>query len=535
VRHLSLANCCFRVSLAILAIALSACGGGSSGSGNTNPAPFDTAKGEGVQKSGSLVTTYSTGGAGAAAASEVAAPEASPVPDLQTYYLETICPEDFPAPKCMQNQTNLDTPDFGNFDLSTNPIADNPLGIQNVDAFKITYGAINVDGTPVTVSGGLTVPELPAASIRGIVLYFHGTTVNRMQVPSNFLTADNPSGDTEGILLAALWASQGYIVAMPDYIGLGDDTANPHPYVAYPEESAQSALAMVKALHTALKDQFQQKLPLFITGYSEGGAYALEAGHLMQNNPRYAQALRVKLADVVPLSGAFDLTGTMLPYLFYNISSSANPWFSLKPIVSTLSKPYLSGDLVLSFAHYSGIAPTDIVVDPFYDCTESNRPNCGGTDNIDGLYYASGVPNSTVVAAMVVQAGQTNWTITNNSVEPLLTMAYAQALLNGDPTNPLYAQLLAANTYQFVPKFPLALVSLNQDSVVTRINTDVAFQYMTTQNPTGPYQEFLVDNSLFAVPGLIIGTDPVDHSGELPFLGVLALNQFNLNSPSGGM
>ena len=336
------------------------------------------------------------------------------------------------------------------------------------------------------------------------------------------------------MLLGGLWASQGYVVVMPDYIGLGDDTADPHPYVAYPEENAQSGLAMVKAARTSLGKQVRGKLPLFITGYSEGGAYALEAAHLMQSNPRYAKSLDVKLTDVVPISGAFDLTGTMLPYLFFNISSSANPWFSLDPTVSALSKPYLSADLTLSFAHYQNIAPTDILVDPVYICTQGNMQNCGTSGNIDGLYYQADLTDPTVILAMVAQASQTAWSGSNNSVEPLLTTAYAQGLMNADRSNPLYAQLLTANTYLFTPEFPLTLVSLDQDSVVTRVNTDVAFSYVTTQNPAGPYQEFLVDNALFLVPGLFSAAD-VDHTTELPFLAVLALNQFNLSLTSGSL
>jgi hypothetical protein len=56
----------------------------------------------------------------------------------------------------------------------------------------------------------------------------------------------------------------------------------------------------------------------------------------------------------------------------------------------------------------------------------------------------------------------------------------------------------------------------------------VAFKYITTQNPTGPYQEFLVDNANFLVPGIFFAGE-VDHTTEVPFLAVLALNQFNLN------
>jgi len=526
----TLAKVCHRVAATLLAlalsIALSACGGSGTSSGTTSPAPFDTAKGEGTLLSSNLITTYPTGPS--AAGSNVAAQDAPGIPDLQTYYVQTICPSGFSQTDCQQNEANLNTPQFGNFDVTANPISNNPLGIQNVDAVKITYGALNVGGVPVTVSGGIVVPELASSSIKGIVLFFHGTTVQRNNIPSNFITANNSTGNGTGPLLAALWAAQGYVVVMPDYIGLGDDTADPHPYVVYPVENAQSGLAMVKAARSYLGKRVQGRVPLFIAGYSEGGAYALQAAHLMQDNPRYASSLKVKLADVVPMSGVFDLTGTMVPYLFFNISSANNPWFSLDPSVSALSKPYLGGDLVLSFSHYQNIAPTDIFVSPVYVCTQGNLPLCGSSGNIDGLYYQVDLQDTQVILTMVVQASQTSWTTDNNSVQPLLTTTYAQALMNGDPSNPLYAKLLSSDTYLFTPKFPLALVSLKQDSVVTRINTDVAFSYFTTQNPNGPYQEFLVDNANFLVPGFFSASE-VDHTTEVPFLAVLALNQFNLS------
>ncbi len=533
----TLAKVCHRTAGAlaalILSIALSACGGSGTGSGSGSPAPFDTAKGEGTLLSSNLVTVYPTGAA-AASGADAAGQQPPGIPDLQTFYVQTICPSGISPANCQHNEANLNTPDFGNFDVNADPISNNPLGIQNVDAVKIAYGAINVGGVPVTVSGGIVVPELASTSIKGIVLFFHGTTVQRTNVPSNFITANNSGASNTGPLLAALWASQGYVVVMPDYIGLGDDTADPHPYVAYPVENAQSGLAMVKAARSYLGNRLQGRAPLFIVGYSEGGAYALQAAHMMQDNPRYANSLKATLTDVVPISGAFDLTGTMLPYLFFNISAANNPWFSLDPSVSALSKPYLSGDLVLSFAHYQNIAPTDILVQPVYVCAQGNQQNCGPSGNIDGLYYQTDLADTQVILAMVAQASQTSWTVDNNSVQPLLTAAYAQALMNRDPANPLYAQLLTANTYQFIPKFPVALVSLNQDSVVTRVNTDVAFSFFTTQNQNGPYQKFLVDNADFLVPGFFSAAE-VDHTTEVPFLAVLALNQFNLNLPSGAL
>ncbi len=504
------------VVLIVFALALSACGGGSTVAPG-QPAPFDTAKGEGLLDSSNSIVTYSTGSSGAAVA------EAT-LPALDAYYVGTVCPSSIAPAECMHNQANLNTPPFGNFDLSKDPIANNPLEITQVDGIKITYGALNVGGAPVTVSGGIVIPQTP--TFKGIILYFHGTAVQRSNVPSNFVTATNPNGNSGGILLAATWASQGYVVVMPDYIGLGDDTANPHPYVVYDQENAQSGLAMVKAVRAYLADK--HRLPMYITGYSEGGAYALEAGHLMQDNSRYASALRVSLKDVAPISGAFDLTGSQLPFLFANVTASGSPWFALSPTTTGVAKPFLSADLALSFSNYANVAPTDIMASAFYNCASNVAPLCGTDGTLAGLYYqTTNIDDGTIGLLTVSQAGQVGYG-TSNSVTPLLTPTYADQLMNGDPSNPLYAALLAADTYLFTPRFPLALVSLQMDSVVTRVNSDVAFTYMTTRNPNGRYQEILVDNNNFVVPG-IFSTQPVDHTSELPFLAIVALNQFNLN------
>jgi hypothetical protein len=483
------------------------------------PAPFDTGKGEGNLLSSKLVVTYPT----AASASELD-PSALA---LNTSYLDTICPEAIGPAGCTTNKSSLNTTEFGNFDVDADPIGSNALGIKTVNAVKIDYTAINVNNSALTVSGGIVIPNLPPASLKGMVLYFHGTTVLRTNVPSNFLTSTNEANaNTDGILLAAVLASQGYVVVMPDYIGLGDDTSHPHPYVLYPQQNAQSGLAMVKAARSYLATAYgiTRSLPLHITGYSEGGAYALEAAHLMQNNPAYAAVLDVGFVDAAPLSGAFDLTGTMLPYLFFNISVTDNPWFSLTPLVSAASKPYLTGDIVLSFANYSGIAPTAIVPDAFYTCLPALP--CGSSGNLDGLYYTSNSDQTVIEAALAQATKTTAWSLASNAITPLLTDAYATALMDRDPSNPLYKLAAGADTYLFVPEFPITIVSLMMDSVVTRINSDVAFSYFMTQNPGGPYQEKLVDNTNFLAIGTF-GPGPVDHTSELPFLSVLILNQFN--------
>jgi hypothetical protein len=78
----------------------------------------------------------------------------------------------------------------------------------------------------------------------------------------------------------------------------------------------------------------------------------------------------------------------------------------------------------------------------------------------------------------------------------------------------------------FTPKFPVTLVSLEQDSVVTRTNSDVAFAYFNQQNSGGPYKGYLVPNSDFFIPGTF-SDGQVDHTTEVSFLRVLILNQCN--------
>src|SRR5208282_4325247 len=192
-------------------------------------------------------------------------------------------------------------------------------------------------------------------------------------------------------------------------------------------------------------------------------------------------------------------------------------------VLSAISKPYLFADVALSFANYSGIAPTDILAGMFYTCS-AGYPNdpCGASGNLDGLYYtATQTPHwgETVVSIAVSQAVNTGWGPLSNAITPLLTSTYAEALMSKDQSNPLYQQILASDTYLFVPKFPVTLVSLMEDSIVTRKNSDVAFAYFTQQNPSGPYHEDLVDNNNFLVFSALSGsTGPVDHSTQLPFL-----------------
>jgi hypothetical protein len=511
-------NCLLLFLLLTASLFIAGCGNRTVSLDGSGQPPFNIGSGEGNLVSEQLVTTYPT-------------VSNSTQTGLDSFYTQTICPSTLTAQNCATNEESLNTAEFGNFDVTADPIANNSLGIKLVDAVKIDYTAMNVDQTPVTVSGGIAIPEIAPASIKGIILYFHGTTVQRTNVPSNFL-ATTAATYTDGTLLAAVWASQGYIVVMPDYIGLGDDTAHIHPYVVYPAQNAQTGLAMLNAARSVLTTKYQitANLPLYITGYSEGGAYALEAAHLMQDNPKYASTFNVQLKAALPLSGFFDLSGTGLSYLFYNMNpgDNSNPYYAYSPLTSIASKPYLSAYLTLSFANYAGIAPTAILASSFYNYPCSTSP----CNNLDQLYFTnpqySGY-DTTAITLADAQAENAGWTVyTDNAITPLLTPAYATALMQKDTTNALYKQVLSADTYKFTPHFPVALLSLQQDSVVTRVNSDVAYTYFKQQNSKGLYQEILVPNSDFMISdGEYLPNEEVDHITEMPFMSLLILNQIN--------
>jgi pimeloyl-ACP methyl ester carboxylesterase len=167
-----------------------------------------------------------------------------------------------------------------------------------------------------------------------VISYQHGTQVYRQCAPSRFdanplsvLASPDPTGALQSYVecvAAALMASAGYIVVMPDYAGFGDSPVV-HPYVH--RSLGTSVAGILGAAKTALKGVVRPTAKTFLTGYSEGG-YATMAGAAALQGLPYA------VAAVVPCDGPYDLSGTMriqmltqavkVPsYLLYSVSGYA--------------------------------------------------------------------------------------------------------------------------------------------------------------------------------------------------------------------
>lgn len=209
---------------------------------------------------------------------------------------------------------------------------------NTVSAYAIKYQipGQNADTMPAqvvrTASGLVIVPN--TNEIRGVVVYFHPTSLGKNQVPSCLYVSTNqpeyckqPANETTGFgyyaTLAAVYASRGFVVVAPDYVGQGNDWNNVHPYVAYPENNVLSAFYMFPAMRQILAErgiESSQQLPLFITGYSEGGGYALKASQMAQNNVAGLISNNNLLLKITsPQEGAYSLKDQM-DFAFTNLS-----------------------------------------------------------------------------------------------------------------------------------------------------------------------------------------------------------------------
>lgn len=135
---------------------------------------------------------------------------------------------------------------------------------NDIKAYRLTYTTTNTDGKTITASGALIVPLV--ANAVPMLSMQHGTITSDSDAPSNF------ESSSEAYTYGSVFASQGYIVAAPDYIGYGASKDMPHTY-EHRNGLATASLDMLRAAREFLTSQsvIAWDNRLFIAGYSEGG------------------------------------------------------------------------------------------------------------------------------------------------------------------------------------------------------------------------------------------------------------------------
>jgi alpha/beta superfamily hydrolase len=188
-----------------------------------------------------------------------------------------------------------------------------------VDFYYLQYNTVGGKAEATTGSGALMVPTGSAAQCTGgrpIVLYGHGTNTDRTLNIADITNTSN----TEGALIAAMFAAQGYIVVAPNYAGYDTSTLGYHPYLNADQQSKDMIDALTAA-RTALPHTMTIGTTdggkLVITGYSQGG-YVAMATH------RALQAAGMTVTASAPMSGPYALEafGDAVFYGQVNIGST---------------------------------------------------------------------------------------------------------------------------------------------------------------------------------------------------------------------
>jgi dienelactone hydrolase len=283
-----------------------------------------------------------------------------------------------------------------------------------VDFYYLEFWTVDAQNNATESSGALMVPTGPGATCSGprpIVLYAHGTNADKTLNIADITNTSN----TEGALIAAMFAAQGYIVVAPNYAGYDISTLGYHPFLNATQQSAEM-MDILAAARTGLPNTLAAATSdsgtLFLTGYSEGGFVAMATLRAME-------AGNQKVTAAAPMSGpyALEALGDAIFYGNVNIDSTV-----FAPLITT-SYQHAYGNI------YS--ATTDV-----YSST-----------------YAAGIdtllPSATPIATIIAD-GMLPETALFDSTTPTVTVP-------GNPT--LSAELTAALAVPANPLFALGFGS----------------------------------------------------------------------------
>jgi hypothetical protein len=195
-----------------------------------------------------------------------------------------------------------------------------------VDFYYLRFWTVGGAGEVTESSGAMMVPTGGSACSgpRPMLLYAHGTNPDKTLNIADVTNASN----TEGILIAAMFAAQGYIVVAPNYAGYDISTLGYHPFLNAAQQSGEM-LDILAAARTALPKTMSAATSdggkLFVTGYSEGG-------HVAMATERALEAQGATLTGAAPMSGPYALEAFGDAIFFGNVDLGSTVF---APLLST--------------------------------------------------------------------------------------------------------------------------------------------------------------------------------------------------------
>lgn len=300
----------------------------------------------------------------------------------------------------------------------------------DVDVYKVVYNTADADTLPIVASGALFIPKNPQCRVP-VMSYQHGTVSVKTDVPSTLQALEVIIGETS--------ASDGAVVAMPDYIGLGDSPGL-HPYVhAYTEARATADLLVVTE---QICDELgvMRNGQLFLFGYSQGGHATMAAHQLIQE--QYGNYFSVTAS--VPMSGPYDLSGVQSQVITSN-NTYPNPGY-IPYMFLAYNSVYHIYPSVSDFM----ISPYDSILPPLFDGTH----DLGEVNSL-----MPDTPNQILVPAVLDS-------------------------FQNDSDFRLYHYLQLNDTYNWTPQSPVRMYYCEGDKDVNYLNAFTAYDHFIANGAT---------------------------------------------------
>jgi hypothetical protein len=154
----------------------------------------------------------------------------------------------------------------------------------DVKFYALTYRTQYM-GKPIDTRGLIIVPQ--GIDTANLLMYTHGTELPSEILGAKDISPSNYSGEMDKNRdvrnMGLGWASAGYVVFMPDYIGYGITIGTDHPYMYMEEMFVSNIDGLLAAKQFILNNaEMSYDNRLFLAGWSQGGAASLSTHRFVQ-------------------------------------------------------------------------------------------------------------------------------------------------------------------------------------------------------------------------------------------------------------
>ena len=316
-----------------------------------------------------------------------------------------------------------------------------------IDLHKITYTSTDEKGRAVNLTGLVAWPQ--GGAPKGLVVFCHGTIQDRDASPSKWRGKENGS-EAESATLA--FATGGYAVVIPDYLGLGDHkAAHPYPLNIVNAQSAVDIIAPARRL--ARNKNYNIGSKLYVTGYSEGGGVAMAATQKLER----MTGVEYRVEASAPASGPYDLSG------------AERNFFLAQP---TTQVGFVMRLYLLSYSSYYFRKHSNIKITDYFKPAMANSI---------WLNYNAGLSDENLIKRL----GLTSVLMrSKNDLRNVITPRFLKALQTTDRRDPFVAELARNDIYDWAPNTTMLLINLDGDAIVPPENTENAVRAMRKRGVT---------------------------------------------------